>query len=329
MLKRFAISFVILTMAVVGWYFYAIQPVTNHFQAPTTFTVKPGENIDTIGEHLSQAKIIRSRAAFKITIVRLGISNKIQAGDFNLSPNQTATDIAVKLTKAAAKQMRVTIPEGLRHEEIANIVAKSFTKQNPNSLFNPTEFSQKTAGLEGKLFPDTYDFSFDATTQTVIDRLTNRYDSVVANLGIPSDQLQKVTVLASLLEREAATSSEMPEVAGVLQNRLDKNWPLQVDATVQYAKATKNCRTLTCDWWPKDLSREDLKIVSPLNTYLNPGLPSKPISNPGKDSLSAALRPTPTKNWFYLHDTDGKIHFAVTIEQHNKNICIFLKKDCH
>ncbi len=328
MFKRLAYSFVIVFIGILGWYFFATQPVTGHFQPPVNFEILPGQNLDAIGNNLSQAQLIRSRAAFKITVIRLGISSKIQAGQFNLSPNMTVNEIALKLTKAQAKQIRVTLPEGLRHEEIANIIGKAFLKQNPSTIFNSVEFSQKTASLEGRLFPDTYDFAYETTTQGVIDRLISRYEEVVTSLNIPADILSSTTILASLLEREAANSTEMPEVAGVLQNRLNKGWPLQVDATVQYALSSKLCRSLICEWWPKSLSRSDLQIKSSLNTYLNPGLPSAPISNPGKDSLQAAAKPAASTNWFYLHDSDGKIHFAATIEQHNKNICIFLKKDC-
>ena len=120
----------------------------------------------------------------------------------------------------------------------------------------------------------------------------------------------------------------MPEVAGVIENRLQASWPLQIDATVQYALSTARCKKTDCDWWPKSLSKTDLQYKSLYNTYLNQGLPPKPISNPGKDALAAAANPKTTSAWFYLHDSDGQIHFANTIEQHNQNVCTYLHKDC-
>jgi UPF0755 protein len=120
----------------------------------------------------------------------------------------------------------------------------------------------------------------------------------------------------------------MPLVAGVIVKRLENDWPLQIDATVQYALASKNCKKIDCAWWSNNLTSENIKFPSPFNTYLNKGLPPTPISNPGKDALAAAANPQASSAWFYLHDLDGKIHFADSIEGHNKNICLYLKKDC-
>ena len=120
----------------------------------------------------------------------------------------------------------------------------------------------------------------------------------------------------------------MSEIAGVIENRLAAKWPLQIDATVQYALSTARCKKLDCDWWPKTLTKVDLQIKSPYNTYLNQGLPIKPISNPGEAAIKAAVAPAKTTAWFYLHDLKGQIHFAKTIEEHNKNICVYLQKDC-
>lgn len=329
MIKRFFYAVLILVFVTIGWYAQALRPVTNQESPLVEFEVKTGQDIDKIGENLSQLKLIRSRTAFKITVVRLGISSKIQAGFFRLSPNMDITEIAQKLTKAMSKQVRVTIQEGVRVQEIASIIDKSFKEKSSESNFNADEFVTKTKSIEGQLFPDTYDFDPKANTDTVINRLKDRHAQVVEELKIPTEKLHKTIIIASLLEREAANSDEMPEVAGVLENRLKAGWPLQIDATVQYAISTIRCKKLDCDWWPNNLTRADIDTKSPFNTYLNQGLPPSPISNPGKDSLSAALNPSSNNYWFYLHDNQGKIHFAQTIEEHNQNICVYLKKDCN
>lgn len=329
MIKRFFYAVLILVFVIIGWYAQALRPVTNQESPLVEFEVKTGQDIDKIGENLSQLKLIRSRTAFKITVVRLGISSKIQAGFFRLSPNMDITEIAQKLTKAMSKQVRVTIQEGVRVQEIASIIDKSFKEKSSESNFNTDEFVTKTKSIEGQLFPDTYDFDPKANTDTVINRLKDRHAQVVEELKIPTEKLHKTIIIASLLEREAANSDEMPEVAGVLENRLKAGWPLQIDATVQYAISTIRCKKLDCDWWPNNLTRADIDTKSPFNTYLNQGLPPSPISNPGKDSLSAALNPSSNNYWFYLHDNQGKIHFAQTIEEHNQNVCVYLKKDCN
>lgn len=325
MFKRFFITLIILSVLGFGWYFQAIQPVTRTALPIQDFEIKPGTSLDKIANDLSSAQLIRSRIAFKLTVIRLGVASKVQAGFFKLSPNMDATEMAQALTHAYSRQVRVTIPEGLRSEEINFILDKSFSQIKDNN-YNPLQFATLTKGKEGHLFPDTYDFAPEASASDIVRRMTNQFDEVTAS--IPKDKLNNVVILASLLEREAATAAEMPRVAGVIVKRLEAGWPLQIDATVQYALGSAQCKQINCDWWKKNLNRDDLRLNSPYNTYLHSGLPVAPISNPGRDALLAAANPVKGTAWFYLHDLNGKIHFADTIEVHNQNICTYLKKDC-
>lgn len=327
MFKRLFISLGLIFIVFFAWFFISTRPVTYKVTQAAEFEIKSGWGIDRIGQELSNAKLIRSRSAFKISIVVMGIGNRVQAGFFKLSQNMTVTEIAAALTKASVKQIRVTIPEGLRRQEIALIIEKAFINVEGEN-YSSTEFLSQTEDKEGKLFPDTYHFDPKSTTSIIIGRMENQYKEILSDEKILEKDQDKVTILASLLEREADSAAEMPEIAGVIENRLAQKWPLQIDATVQYALSTNSCRMLDCDWWPKSLSRADLQIKSPYNTYQNQGLPPKPICNPGKAALKAAAFPKETSSWFYLHDSKGVIHFAKTIEEHNLNICNFLQKDC-
>ena len=310
-----------------AWYFQSIQPVSRSTGPLIDFEVKPGAGVDRIANDLSSARLIRSRVGFKITVIRLGIANKIQAGLFKLSPSMSATELAEALTHAYARQIRVTIPEGLRSEEINLLFEKAFSQVKEN-IYNPAEFTRQTKNLEGYLFPDTYDFVPEATASDIVKRLTGRFNDVVSDLNISKEDLPRALILASLLEREAFSAPEMPLVSGVIVKRLNIGMALQIDATVQYAVGSARCKQIDCDWWKKILTKDDLKLSSPYNTYQNPGLPPTPISNPGKDALSAAVKPVIGTALYYLHDSDGKIHFADTLPQHNQNICTYLKKDC-
>lgn len=327
MFKRLFVALTVLVIAFFGWFFVSTRPVTYASLPPVEFEIKSGWTVDRIGQELSNAKLIRSRAAFKITVVTLGIGSKIQAGFFRLSPNMGLTDIAKSLTRASIKSVRVTIPEGLRRQEIALILDKAF-KNIEGETFSVTEFISQTVDKEGTLFPDTYDFDPKSTSSSVITRLENRYQEIISQTNAKEADWGRITILASLLEREAANSAEMPEIAGVIENRLTAKWPLQIDATAQYALSNLRCKKLDCDWWPKTLTKVDLQIKSPYNTYLNQGLPPKPISNPGEAALKAAASPAKTTAWFYLHDAKAQIHFAKTIEEHNQNVCTYLQKDC-
>lgn len=327
MFKRLFIALILLAIAFFGWFYIATRPVTFKQSSAVEFEIQSGWGIDRIGQELSNSKLIRSRTAFKISVITFGISNRIQAGFFRISPAMSVTEIAKSLTHASTKSIRVTIPEGLRRQEIALIFEKAFSNIEAKT-FSSTEFISQTENKEGRLFPDTYDFDPKASTSAVIARLEKRYQDILTELKISDQDQNRVTVIASLLEREAASSKEMPEIAGVIENRLGASWPLQIDATVQFALSTIRCRKLDCSWWPDNLSKSDLQINSPYNTYQNQGLPPKPISNAGKSALQAAANPKKTSAWFYLHDTEGEIHFANTIEQHNQNVCTYLSKDC-
>lgn len=137
--------------------------------------------------------------------------------------------------------------------------------------------------------------------------------------------LNEIITLASIVERETKTDEERPLVAGILIKRLKDGWPLQVDASVQYAVATKNCKVFgaECKWWPI-LSKEDMSINSPFNSYKFKGLPPHPIANPGLSSIKAVIYPKESDYWFYLHDKSGKIYFAKTTEEHKENIRKYL-----
>lgn len=310
------------------WFSNVSKPINPQNSAKVEFIIEQGESLDKIGNRLQSAGLIRSLSAFKLMVWRLNLSQKIQAGYVYLSSSQSLENIIISLTKSTTKQVWVTIPEGLRRQEIAKILSSAFSKDNTQSKFDVQQFLSQTVNLEGKLFPDTYAFRPDSSTQEVINRLTARFDEIITKNNIPSQNLNQTVIIASLLEREAASDSEMPEIAGVIMNRLNGKWPLQIDATVQYAIGTASCRSLDCKWWPAPLSASDLKIKSAYNTYQNQGLPPAPICNPGAASLKAASNPVTTSNWFYLHGTDGQIHFAATSKEHSKNVCLYLKKDC-
>lgn len=324
-LTGFFLTAVILFVMILGLYG---QPVNERDASRKEFVIAPGQSLDQIATSLSRAQLIRSRTVFKITVFRYNLSKKIQAGYFFLSPSQSVAEIAQSLTKASARQVWVTIPEGLRREEIANLVLDKLAASKMPHHFDPEEFIRLTVKLEGHLFPDTYALAPNVTTADVIDKLTKQFELVATSLKIAPDQLNRTVTLASLIEREAGGDAERAEIAGIISKRVANKWALQIDATVQYAISSARCRIRICDWWPRDLSKTDLAFNSPYNTYKNKGLPPGPIDNPGKASLTAAVKPNQTKNWFYLHDAGGQVHYAVTVEEHNQNICTYLKKDC-
>jgi len=133
-------------------------------------------------------------------------------------------------------------------------------------------------------------------------------------------EINQILTLASIVERETRQASDRAIVAGILLKRLENSWPLQVDATIQYAVGKKG------DWWPSNLTREDLEVNSPYNTYLNRGLPPGAICNPGLSSIISVLQPKQTDYWFYISDKNGVMHYAKTGEEHGANVEKYLRQ---
>jgi UPF0755 protein len=225
-------------------------------------------------------------------------------------------EIARALTKGTL-DVWITIIEGLRKEEIAQIFSRELAI--PESEF--IKFAK-----EGYLFPDTYLIPKEASTDAIISILTKNFNNKYS-LELKNQSEQKgltdneAITVASIVEREAKFNEDRPLVAGVVLNRLRNGMKLDIDATVQYALGYQsNLKS----WWKKDLTREDLEIDSPYNTYKNPGLPPTAICSPGLAAIRSVIDAPETDYLFYISDKKGKMHFAKTLEEHNENIRRYL-----
>jgi len=287
----------------------AVNPKNN---TPTIFVVNQGDGVREIAYNLRSKGLVRNPIAFFLLIKKLGLDKKIEAGDFRLNPSMTAEEIAQTLTHGRL-DIWVTITEGVRAEEIAEILKNKIPTHKP---FWKDVLVQK----EGYLFPDTYLIPKDADIELVVtlmlDNFDKKYTSIEINENSPFSKNDSV-IVASLIEREAKFLQDRPLVASVILNRLNINMKLDIDATVQYALGYNQDQKT---WWKKNLSLDDLKIGSPYNTYINQGLPPKPIANPGIESLRAAIEPENTEYLYYVSDKTGRNHYAKTFAEHQANI---------
>jgi len=301
-------------------------------KTPIRFVVQRGKSAAQIAQALYNQGLIKSPLAFKIYVQITGNAERINFGEFKLTPALTLKEI-VEALQGSPAELWVTVPEGLRREEIVEKFIKGLEVEEPQASSFRSEFLLNSQDLEGFLFPDTYLFPRDASASAVVKKLKSTFDAKLTpelkdKINKSGYSLQEIVTLASLLERETKTDEERPIVAGIILNRLKAGWPLQIDATVQYAIGKAKCQmsNVKCDsWWPI-LTKEDLEINSPYNSYKFKGLPPTPIANSGFGSLKAAIEPQESEYWFYLHDNEGGIHYAKTIEEHNANIRKFLGK---
>lgn len=317
-LRLALLFFVIIAMAALAvvWWKDGTSSVDPTNGAPVMFAVAKGEGVRAIASHLSQENLIRNPITFFLLVKLLKIDSALQAGDFRLNRTMDEGEIARELTHGMVDAW-VTTLEGWRSEEIAG-------KLNKDLDIPDGEFLRYAR--EGYMFPDTYLIPRTATPaaiaklflDTFAKKVTAQMREDAQKTGLTFDQ---VITLASIVEREGVTNEDRPIIAGILLKRLKVGWPLQADATLQYALGYQPEQK---SWWKKGVDSEDKRIASPYNTYKNPGLPPAPIANPGLASIKAVIYPVDTPYWFYLHDDKGVAHFAKTIEEHNENIAKYL-----
>lgn len=298
------------------WWNQAKRPPLPSNQQELLFTIKSGESIRDIADKLNKERLIRSSVAFFLLVRFSGLADNIQAGDFRLSPSMDLPTLTNQLLHGSV-DVQITIPEGWRVEEIG-------LKLTQELGFPELEFLE--SAREGYMFPDTYKFPKDITGKEVAQIFIANFQKKIAEIDkskLTSHDLdlEKLVIIASLVEREAKLSADRPTTASVILNRLKIGMKLDIDATIQYALGYQSKEK---SWWKKQLTSEDLDIDSPFNTYKNPGLPPNPIANPGLAVLQAVTEAPDTGYLYYVSDSTGKLHFAKTIEEHNANIAKYI-----
>ena len=300
--------------------------------AEQLFVIQPGENALSVSTRLEQAALIPSAHSFQTYLAWTGLDTIIQTGTYRLSPAMPAQEIAKTLASASLTEVMFTVLPGWRMEEIAASLPTSGLDITPDAFLaaasapaNAPDFLPAGATAEGFLPPGKYTLPRSTSAEQLVFLLLQSFSSRLTpelRSGLTSHGLtvfQAVT-LASIVQREAVVAGEMPMIASVFYNRLGINMRLQTDPTVQYALGYDAARGT---WWTNPLSLADLKVDSPYNTYLHPGLPPGPISNPGLAALQAVAAPAKS-NYFYFQarcDKSGLHAFAETLEQHQQNNC--------
>ena len=318
--SRLVIFFVVVVVvAWMAWLWWgnSVQSVDSKDTTPITFVVNSGDGVKVIASNLAEKNLIRSPTGFYLLVKLLGIERQMQAGEFRLNRSMDAKDIATELTHGTLDQT-VTLLEGWRDEEIAAKLAVDL---------NIPESEFLKYAREGYMFPDTYSIPKDATVAAVASMLTDNFNKKITAKMIADAKkngltLDQVMILASIVEREGNSPKDKPVIAGILIKRLNANWPLEVDATLQYALGYQAADKT---WWKTSLTDVDKKINSPFNTYTNTGLLPTPICNPGLESINAVIYPTASDYWFYLHDPTGAVHYAKTEAEHEANIAKYLR----
>jgi UPF0755 protein len=322
-LTRERLGYLLIGVAVIftiSFFYIGIYlPVNSQARDEIRFHIERGEGSFTIASNLEAEGLVRSRALFTFYALMRGEITHLQSGDYLLAPSMSAHHVLQRLSTGDIISETITIQEGWDLKDMAEAFekmgmfsAEAFfeTVGFPGKTTTPKNFSDEFAflkdkpsdvSLEGYLFPDTYHITQNEQPENIVRRMLKNFEQKVGH-AIAYDDL----IMASIIEKEVPSIEDKKIVSGILWKRLANDMRLQVDATVVYVREGNY----------KIVSIEETRTDSPYNTYVYDGLPPGPISNPGLESIQAALEPEESPYWFYLNPSPTTTIFSRTFEEH-------------
>lgn len=341
------IAVFLLGILIFGGVYYAWNTATDIFQPVSPagegrvipIQIRSGETTAQIADDLQAKGLIRNALAFRVWARIKGLDSQLQAGGYNhLNTSLTISEIIDQLLNDFPDILYVTIPEGYRIEQIAQTFASAgLVKFNEQDFLkytkHPDQFPDagkypilksipRGSGMEGLLFPATYDIPVDGTARDVVNRMLTTFDNYVQQNGLvakaQANRLSEyqMVILASLVQREIIHIKDAPGVAGVYWNRVMNLVPndtagyLGSDPTVQYARDTETPPKVY--WQPLNDSGKNIATNSPWNTYIKVGLPPTPICSPGLAVLEGAASPTKSDYFYFFNTKNGSTVYAKT-----------------
>jgi UPF0755 protein len=308
-----------------GFGYYLTSP-TKKGAHDRTFFVQGGSTLSQVAVELEKKEIITKKRLFLLWARLMGYGREIKAGEYKLGPGIPPLKILDILRKGTILTHPVTIPEGFTREQISELLEKKgLADKNEFLLLTGDPAIAKQYGisgpnLEGYLYPDTYHFSRGLSALTIIGVMVNRFREVTDPLRERVKEtgmtLKEVIILASIVEKETGLSVERPIIASVFLNRLKKGMRLASDPTVIYGLKDFN----------GNLTRKDLSLPTPYNTYLIPALPPGPIANPGQQAIKALLYPDKTDYLYFVSKNNGSHYFSKTLSEHSRAVETYQKK---
>ncbi|MBT4885484.1 MAG: endolytic transglycosylase MltG [Legionellales bacterium] len=289
------------------------------------FIVEKGQDFNKILANLSTIIKIDNPLILSVYARTQGFANKIHTGEYELSPNMSPITVFSKLQKGDVKRRKFTIVEGWNIYNLLNAL------QNDKNLVHNISYDDKDGAIvglpmiknsaEGAYYPDTYYYSYPDSDVHILKMANNAMLDYLNNLSLGDSCKDKskdnysILTLASLLEKEASDIDEMAIIAGVINNRLNKNISLDIDAAVRYGVGN----------FTKPILASELKKVTPYNTYKLRGLPPTPIAMPSGAAILAACNPI-NSDYYYYVSIDGKHHhFSKSLKEHNRAVHKYLR----
>jgi UPF0755 protein len=300
------------------------------------FTVEKGQTVKEIASSLKKDGLINDPYTFIFYAILSNKYSKMQAGEYLISSQMSTSRIIDLFSNGETAKEKLTIIEGWDLRDIAQYLknkniasedevyaitgAPAIENEKIDTNYGFLNDKPKSLSLEGYLFPDTYYIDKSNDISSIINKMLSNFDvkltpELRAEIKSQKKSIFEIVTMASMIEKEVKSLEDKKIVSGILWKRIDSGMRLQVDASILYAENKEGSKIYT----------KDTQIDSPYNTYRVDGLPLGPISNPGMDSILAAIYPTKTNYFYYLSSPDGKTIFSRTLEEHNINKGIYLK----
>jgi len=301
---------------------------------PLAFSVKPGETGADIAGRLAEVGAIGDPRVFRYLLSFYGPETGLRAGEYRIDPTGGTRSVVQQLLGGGSDRLvSVTVPEGLRGEEVAALLEQAgvaskaeflrlvFSGASPLPALPPNA----AGSLEGYLYPETYNvppnYGAEAMLRFMLETFRDKAWPELQRAAAVGLTPAQALVLASIVEREAAVAAERSVLAGVFHNRLRLTMPLAADPTVQYVLVPPGSATPPAEgYWKRDLTFQDLRIASPYNTYVTAGLPPSPIANPGLGAIRGVVEPTASDYLYFVARPDRSHALAVTFEEHLANV---------
>ncbi len=314
-LVAFAVSALVVVAGLLAFYTIDRFERPGPLAADTVILIPQGSGVEAIARQLHQAGVIEDPLVFRIGVRLLRVGRELRAGEYLFAVALSNRDAIDLLRSGQTVVRRLTLAEGLTSREIVALLEQAEAMAG----------SVETLPSEGSLLPETYHYARGDGRVELVARMARARDKLLGELwagrapNLPIASPQEAVILASIVEKETGIAGERPRVASVFVNRLQKGMRLQSDPTVVYG--------LTGGEGPlgRALTRKDLQVPSPYNTYLIDGLPPGPIANPGRASLEAVLNPAQTAFLYFVADGSGGHAFAKTLAEHNRNVAKWRK----
>ena len=315
-----------------GGLWVAAQPAGGPSQV---LEIHDGDSLATVARRLEEAGLLPQRPLFGPAVLiaygRLArLDRQIKSGEYDIDSGRTPIEILYDLARGTIKTHAVTLPEGLRLDEIAErleaagIVASGSFLERARDRDVAGFFGIDAPSLEGYLYPETYRFRRDSLPEEVLHRMVEEFRSRWTEadhqkLGASEMNLHEVVTLASIVEKESSVPKERRLIAAVFLNRLERRMRLQSDPTVIYGIIH------THGSFGGNIRQNDLQIDNVYNTYTRRGLPPSPIASTTIESIRAVLDPEQAPYLYFVSRNDGTHEFSRTLKEHNRAVYRYQK----